>query len=129
MDESKLQFSDDSLDELTRALFESTDVDNSGTITFDELKEELNRHPGVVKDLTISAANWLKPTPPRPKRNCTHFIPHWVSLKYIQNNLTLVVWMILYFWVNVGLFLQAAVEHSSGVSNLQCMLLNRKHGL
>ena len=53
MDESALQFSEDKLDELTRALFEDADVDNSGTITFEELQAELDEHPGVIENLTI----------------------------------------------------------------------------
>lgn len=48
-----LQFSEENLDELTRALFEDADIDNSGTISFEELQAELDRHPGVVENLTI----------------------------------------------------------------------------
>ena len=53
MDESALKFSEDKLDELTRALFEDADTDNSGTISFEELQAELDKHPGVVENLTI----------------------------------------------------------------------------
>ena len=53
MGESTLQFSDDKLDELTRALIEDADVDNSGTITFEELQAQLDKYPGVIENLTI----------------------------------------------------------------------------
>ena len=53
MDESALRFSESKLDELTRALFEDADVDNSGTISFEELQAELDKHPGVIENLTI----------------------------------------------------------------------------
>lgn len=53
MDESALKFSEDKLDELTRALFEDADTDRSGTISFEELQAELDKHPGVVENLTI----------------------------------------------------------------------------
>lgn len=53
MDESALQLSESNLDELTKALFEDADVDKSGTITFEELKVELDKHPGVIENLTI----------------------------------------------------------------------------
>lgn len=46
MTECALHFSDDILNDLTRALFEEADTDNSGTITFEELKAELDKHPG-----------------------------------------------------------------------------------
>lgn len=57
MDESTLKFSESKLDELTRALFESADVDNSGTISFEELQAELDKHPGVIENLTIRYTN------------------------------------------------------------------------
>ena len=53
MGESTLHFSDDKLDELTRALLEDADMDNSGTITFEELQAELDKYPGVIENLTI----------------------------------------------------------------------------
>lgn len=119
-DESTLQFSDDKLNELTRALFEDADVDDSGTITFDELKAELDKHPGVVENLTISAANWLRPPQFQQRRSISHYIPHWMSWKYVRNNLAWVVWLCLYFVINTVLFVEAAVRHRSGVS--VCMM-------
>ena len=53
MNESALSFSEAKLDELTRALFEDADTDNSGAISFEELQAELDKHPGVVENLTI----------------------------------------------------------------------------
>ena len=53
MDESALTFSDSQLDELTRVLLEDADVDGSGSISFEELQQELVKYPGVVKNLTI----------------------------------------------------------------------------
>ena len=53
MDESALQFSEHKLNELTRALFEDADVDHSGSISFEELQAELDKHPGVIENLTI----------------------------------------------------------------------------
>lgn len=53
MGESALQFSDDQLDELTRTLLEDADVDNSGSVSFEELQSALSRHPGLVENLTF----------------------------------------------------------------------------
>jgi hypothetical protein len=117
MDESTLEFSDDTLDELTRALFNDADEDSSGTITFEELKRELDRHPGVLENLTISAAKWLKPPAPQAgRRRWAQFIPHWMSRKYVRNNITHVSWLSAYFVVNLLLFVEAAVRHRAGVS-------------
>lgn len=53
MEESSLKLSEDDLDSLTALLFESADEDDSGAITFEELKAELEKHPGVLENLTI----------------------------------------------------------------------------
>ena len=53
MGESALQFSDDQLDELTRTLLDDADIDNSGSVTFEELRSALSRHPGLVENLTF----------------------------------------------------------------------------
>ncbi|XP_065834073.1 NADPH oxidase 5-like isoform X2 [Oscarella lobularis] len=104
MDESRLKFSDDKLDELTRALFEDADADGSGAISFEELKAELDKHPGVQENLTISAANWLRPPPPSSPKSFSTFLPHYLTLKYMRNNLRVVVTVILFFLINAGLF-------------------------
>lgn len=51
--ESAISLPEEKLDQLTLALFESADKDCSGTITFDELRDELQRFPGVMENLTI----------------------------------------------------------------------------
>ena len=53
MGESALQFSDDQLDELTRALIEDADATNSGSLTFEELQIALRKHPGLIENLTF----------------------------------------------------------------------------
>lgn len=53
MEESSLSLSEEDLDDLTDVLFDAADEDNSGSITFEELKAELEKHPGVIENLTI----------------------------------------------------------------------------
>ena len=53
MGESALHFSDDQLDELTRALIEDADATNSGSLTFEELQAALRKHPGLIENLTF----------------------------------------------------------------------------
>ena len=53
MEESSLKLSEDDIDSLTALLFEAADEDCSGEITFEELKVELEKHPGVIDNLTI----------------------------------------------------------------------------
>lgn len=51
--ESSISLPEEKLDDLTVALFESADSDKSGSITFEELREELERFPEVMENLTI----------------------------------------------------------------------------
>lgn len=51
--ESAISLPDEKLDQLTLALFESADKDCNGAITFEELRDELQRFPGVMENLTI----------------------------------------------------------------------------
>lgn len=51
--ESAISLPEEKLDDLTLALFESADKDNSGSITFEELKAELETFPEVMENLTI----------------------------------------------------------------------------
>ena len=52
-----MTLSDAVLDELASALFESADTDKSGLISFEELCEVLEKHPGVTENLTIRYGN------------------------------------------------------------------------
>lgn len=53
LSESAISLPEEKLDDLTLALFESADKDNSGSITFEELKAELESFPEVMENLTI----------------------------------------------------------------------------
>lgn len=53
MEENDLQFSEDQLDELTVALFEDADSKNRGEITYEALKNQLQKHEGLLENLSI----------------------------------------------------------------------------
>lgn len=62
--------SEEDLDDLTDVLFDAADEDKSGSITFEELKAELEKHPGVIENLTIRSDTYpLLSTPPLPPKN------------------------------------------------------------
>ncbi|XP_068128546.1 NADPH oxidase 5 isoform X2 [Hyperolius riggenbachi] len=107
--ENAISLPEEKLDDLTLVLFQSADKDNSGSITFQELKEELEHFPEVMENLTISAANWLKP-PPVKKKNRT---PRYLTPTYWHNNRSKVLFMCSYGCVNILLFILAAVNHTS----------------
>ncbi|XP_006035482.1 NADPH oxidase 5 [Alligator sinensis] len=107
--ESAISLPEEKLDDLTLALFESADKDHSGSITFEELKEELERFPEVMENLTISAANWLKP-PAHKKRSRR---PRYLTPAYWHNNRSKLLFLGTYVGTNILLFVLAALRHAS----------------
>ncbi|XP_078097371.1 NADPH oxidase 5 [Mustelus asterias] len=108
--ESAISLPEEKLDDLTLALFESADKDNSGAITFEELKEELENFPEVMENLTISAANWLKP--PTTEKHARQ-TPRYLTPAYWHNNIRKLLFMCCYILVNILLFTFAALKHTS----------------
>ncbi|XP_065936823.1 NADPH oxidase 5-like [Magallana gigas] len=99
MEESSLSFGENDLNKLTEVLFIAADNDNNGIITFQELKAQIEQHPGVMENLTLSAANWLK-----PPGDSKGFRMRWTksfTLKYIVNNLRKVLFLALYITINI----------------------------
>ncbi|XP_004421805.1 PREDICTED: NADPH oxidase 5 [Ceratotherium simum simum] len=109
--ESSISLPEEKLDQLTLALFESADKDCSGAITFEELRDELQRFPGVIESLTISAAHWLtaptaRPRPrPRPRR------PRRLTSAYWRNHRSQLLCLAAYAGLHVLLFALAANAH------------------
>nr|XP_025044982.1 NADPH oxidase 5 [Pelodiscus sinensis] len=106
--ESAISLPEEKLDDLTLALFESADKDKSGSITFEELREELERFPEVMENLTISAANWLKP----PRTDPRSPPPRYFTPAYWHNNRSKLLCMGGYGCLNLLLFTWAALWHA-----------------
>ncbi|XP_067412184.1 NADPH oxidase 5 [Emydura macquarii macquarii] len=107
--ESAISLPEEKLDDLTLALFESADKDNSGSITFEELREELERFPEVMENLTISAANWLKPPAAEQKSHT----PRYLTPAYWHNNKSKLLFIGGYVGLNTLLFALAALRHTA----------------
>uniref|UniRef100_A0A671LGE7 NADPH oxidase 5-like n=1 Tax=Sinocyclocheilus anshuiensis TaxID=1608454 RepID=A0A671LGE7_9TELE len=107
--ESAISLPEEKLDDLTLALFESADQDNSGSITFEELKAELENFPEVMENLTISAANWLKPPDLEQKKSKT---PRYLTRAYWHNNSRKLFFLCLYALLNVLLFIIAMLKNA-----------------
>ena len=56
IEESSLSMDQQQLEELTDVMFEESDTDNKGFITFDELHSFLDKFPGIAENLTIRYA-------------------------------------------------------------------------
>ena len=53
MEENGMKFSNEQIEDLTLALFEDADTENQGTITYEALKAQLLKHPGLLENLSI----------------------------------------------------------------------------
>ncbi|KAG5273670.1 hypothetical protein AALO_G00154140 [Alosa alosa] len=126
--ESAISLPEEKLDDLTLALFESADKDNSGFITFEELKAELENFPEVMENLTISAANWLKPPEVETRRHPT---PRYLTRVYWHNNSRKLLFLCFYACLNGLLFVLAMLQNMAGGASYmlakgcgQCLNLN-----
>ncbi|KAF1408921.1 NADPH oxidase 5, partial [Spheniscus magellanicus] len=107
--ESAIALPEERLGDLTLALFEAADKDHSGSITFKELKEELEGFPEVMENLTISAASWLKPPPPTERSRR----PRYLTRVYWHNHRSKLACLGGYAGLNLLLFALAALQHAS----------------
>uniref|UniRef100_A0A672ZK49 NADPH oxidase, EF-hand calcium binding domain 5 n=1 Tax=Sphaeramia orbicularis TaxID=375764 RepID=A0A672ZK49_9TELE len=98
--ESAISLPEEKLDDLTLALFESADKDNSGSITFEELKAELENFPEVMENLTI-----------RSKKRQT---PRYLTRAYWHNNSRKLLFLCVYACLSLLLFIGAMLQHSHG---------------
>jgi NADPH oxidase 5 len=139
MEENGMKFSEDQVEDLTMALFEDADVEVRGAITFEALKAQLEKHDGLLENLTIrcviflvccafydellcSIDRWLVPPKPKPKPSSLWgkmqaMRPYQLTKPYIKNNYVYLVFLGVFFSVNLGLFISRAIQYrnSSGL--------------
>lgn len=53
MEENGMKFSDEQIEDLTLALFEDADTQRTGAITYESLKAQLEKHDGLLENLSI----------------------------------------------------------------------------
>lgn len=53
MEENGMEFSEEQIDDLTHAMFEDADTNNRGAITYEALKNQLEKHEGLLENLSI----------------------------------------------------------------------------
>ncbi|NXH09561.1 NOX5 oxidase, partial [Bucco capensis] len=109
LQESAITLPEERLRDLTLALFEAADKDHSGSITFEELQEELEAFPEVMENLTISAASWLKPPAPVER---SHW-PRYLTQAYWHNHRAQLTFLGGYTTLNMLLFSLAALQHAA----------------
>ena len=115
MDENGMSFDEESVEELTGALYQDAASNNQPGITYSSLKSQISKHEGLLENLTISIDRWL--VPPKPKRivqavnDLFPSIPREFSFTYIRNNIQFISFHILFFVINLSLFVSRLVEY------------------
>ena len=91
MDENGVCFDDSQILDLAKALFEDaaeaaiTDLGNkSSGITLEAFKAQLNKHEGLLQNLSITIDRWLIPTTSRSKTTTTPASP--ISFAKVRPN-------------------------------------------
>ncbi|XP_053652092.1 NADPH oxidase 5 isoform X1 [Cherax quadricarinatus] len=118
MEENGMKFSDEQIEDLTLAMFEDADTQNTGAITYESLKAQLEKHDGLLENLSISIDRWLVPPDLGTKRETflekvSKLRPYQMSLPYVKNNYVYIIFLLLYIGVNLGLFISRAIEYKA----------------
>ncbi|XP_017753106.1 PREDICTED: NADPH oxidase 5, partial [Eufriesea mexicana] len=116
MEENGIQFSEEQIEELTIALFDDADQANRGAITFEGLKKQLEKHGGLLENLSISIDRWLVPPKPKSKRKSRlQFLaslrPYQLTKPYMKNNYVYIIFILIFISINVALFATRLSEY------------------
>lgn len=115
MEENGMKFSDEQIEDLTLALFEDADTQRQGAISYESLKAQLEKHSGLLENLSISIDRWLVPPNLGNDRETvrdrvTKLKPYQLSLPYIRNNYVYLSFLLAYIAVNLGLFISRSIQ-------------------
>ncbi|CAF1117807.1 unnamed protein product [Rotaria sp. Silwood1] len=134
---------EETLAELTATLFQETDVDHSGDISFDELSNALRQNEHLFKVLSLSTSSWIRPK----SVSISKYHRHSSTVRaWIRNNIDLIFFWSLYSFlctcicINVlhfyigqqhAHFLIIIARLNGGMLNFNCalmlVLMLRKH--
>lgn len=96
------------------AMFEDADKFNRGAITYEALKSQLEKHGGLLENLSISIDRWLVPLPQEDTTRKKHKkkpLPHQLTAPYIKNNYVYLSFLSVFILINVGLFISRAIQY------------------
>lgn len=110
MDETPYVDLDQTMEELAAYLFTKTDKDDSGDISFEELKNAFIKYDVIFSQLTFSTSIWIKPKYIKPrhgkKAKCFY-----KANDFIENNIPLVIFWSLYITIHLICSLYAVFSY------------------
>ncbi|EFX75389.1 hypothetical protein DAPPUDRAFT_323294 [Daphnia pulex] len=115
IEENGMKFSEKQVEELAEALYDDardrSDTSRHSTrngLTYDELKAQMSKHPGLLENLSISLDRFLLPSPEKKTQRQPIFKP---MVSYVKNNVPFVIFVLAYAIVNLGLFISRAIQY------------------
>ncbi|CAF1166761.1 unnamed protein product [Adineta ricciae] len=96
LEESPSLDMEETLAELTATLFQETDIDQSGDISFEELADALRRNEHLFKVLSLSTSSWIRP---KPVSLCKCHKRSSTVRAWIRNNIGLIFFWSLYSFI------------------------------
>ncbi|KAF4525979.1 hypothetical protein B566_EDAN000769 [Ephemera danica] len=115
MEENGMKFSDEQIEDLTMALFDDADTEDRGEITFEALKAQLEKHDGLLENLSISIDRWLVPPKPKPAPRSLWgkmmaMRPYQLTRPYMKNNYVYLTFLAAFIAVNLGLLISRGIQ-------------------
>ncbi|XP_046447189.1 NADPH oxidase 5-like [Daphnia pulex] len=115
VEENGMKFSEMQLDELTIALYDdardsSDDVNRASAkgLSFDELKTQMTKHPGLLENLSISLDRLLQPNAEKKIQSQSVFQSF---SSYAKNNVPFIMFVLAYAIVNIGLIVSRGIQY------------------
>ncbi|XP_062601698.1 NADPH oxidase 5-like [Saccostrea cucullata] len=108
MEESSLYFGEEHLNDLTDAMFEAAGKTGSDSITFQDLRKALEKHPSMTETLTLSATQWFGSATPAKKTEKSW--RHKFTWKYFRNNLRKIMFVIIFILINIAITVYTVLE-------------------
>ena len=105
--ESGIQFAEEEVNNLAQVLYQDSVREGMNGITVDDLKEQFQRHEGLLENLSLSIEKLLSPPKPTTKsvgEKITAVMPYFLSVQFIINNRSLVLFSTLIIIINIILF-------------------------
>lgn len=104
--EGKFDLSTAKLQQVRDILFEKADTNQNQEISLSEFKDLLSQSPRLQDILSVSPAQWLQPTSDSSDQQShpEYWLQRW---HYIQNNWIKLLFLALYFGINIALFCHA----------------------
>lgn len=111
--EGNFDLSTAQLQQVRDILFEKADTNQNEEISLSEFKDLLSQSPRLKDILSVSPAQWLQPTSDRSDQQSQpeYWLQRW---HYVQNNWIKLLFLALYFGINIALFVTPIVYRSIG---------------